>query len=578
MNGLTPEQSESLRKQLQVLRANYGVKLREKVEVIRRLWRECRETPAGSGRQELLKVLHRHTHSLAGSGATFGFAAAGEAARQAEVVLKAVVETNAPFDESAISAVEEALLVLEREVGQESGVDEEQEAESARQAEEIIIATDLPANHKVYVFTESAKDPQWLSALSAYGYEVRLFRSPPELVKAAAADTPSAIVAECNQAPLNVVGEGLPLSSAIGQINEAQDEQPVPVVWCCSQDDLTTRLQTVRMGGAGFLRQPVDVDVLLLKLHELTQQVTQEPFRILVVDDEPALARLYALVLRQAGMTVHVVTDPLLVMEPLVEFKPDLVLMDVYMPGCSGIELAAVIRQQQAFLDIPIIFLSIERDVAQQLEAMRQGGDDFLVKPLQPRHLVSAVSTRARRARGLRQLMQRDSLTGLWSHASTREHLGVELDRAKRLGHPLALALLNIDHFAAINIKHGHAAGDHVLRSLARLLDGRLRQTDVVGRFGGDEFAVIMNNSSSAAAQRVIEGMRATFASFTHAGNGSEFRVSFSAGIATSPPHGKCEALIEAATQALNAAKTAGRNKTKLCDDTELWSKREPLT
>ena len=304
-----------------------------------------------------------------------------------------------------------------------------------------------------------------------------------------------------------------------------------------------------------------------MKLDDLTAQHTPEPFRVLIVDDEPALARLYSLMLRQVGMETREVTDPLKVMEPLVDFRPDIILMDVYMPGCNGTEIAAVIRQQEAYVGIPIMFLSSETDVTKQLEAMRQGGDDFLLKPVQPRYLISSVLTRATRARVLQNLMVRDSLTGLLNHTKTKEQLGIEIERVRRLGHEISLAMIDIDHFKKVNDTYGHATGDRVLRSLSRLLSQRMRQTDVVGRYGGEEFAVIMVGASAENARRAIEKVRASWAKLPHYSNGREFYSTFSAGVASAPPHETAATLSEAADAALYRAKGAGRDQVVLASE-----------
>jgi diguanylate cyclase (GGDEF)-like protein len=285
-----------------------------------------------------------------------------------------------------------------------------------------------------------------------------------------------------------------------------------------------------------------------------------------VVDDEPALGRLFSLILKQAGMVTEVVTQPLKVMEAVVDFAPDLILMDVYMPQCSGVELAMVIRQQEAYVGIPIVFLSIESDVAKQLDAMRRGGDDFLMKPVQPAQLVAAVTHRAIRARVLQHMMQSDSLTGLLNHTKIKEQLVVELDRSRRTGTSLALAMIDIDHFKLVNDSYSHATGDRVLRSLARFLTQHLRQTDVIGRYGGEEFAVILNGSDAASAVRVLDKVRAAFTASWHWHEDAKFRVTFSVGVATAPPHTIASSLYDAADEALYKAKQAGRNRVYLSD------------
>ena len=109
---------------------------------------------------------------------------------------------------------------------------------------------------------------------------------------------------------------------------------------------------------------PVTIVALIDKLDALTARSVEEPYRILIVDDDPILATSFAETLRQAHMHTVVVTDPLKVMEPLAEFRPDLILMDMHMPSCNGLDLAAVIRQQEEYVGIPIVFLSAEASLA----------------------------------------------------------------------------------------------------------------------------------------------------------------------------------------------------------------------
>ena len=122
---------------------------------------------------------------------------------------------------------------------------------------------------------------------------------------------------------------------------------------------------------------------------------------ILIIEDDETLASFYAGVLQSAGMQTCVVTEPRQVMAPLADFQPDLITCDIHMPQCNGIELATLIRQQPEFVRVPIIFLSAETSLDQQAQALRQGGDDFITKPVSPETLVSAAQSRARRHRSL---------------------------------------------------------------------------------------------------------------------------------------------------------------------------------
>ncbi len=262
-------------------------------------------------------------------------------------------------------------------------------------------------------------------------------------------------------------------------------------------------------------------------------------------------------------MRVEELHDPLGILQPLVDLRPDLVLMDLYMPGCTGVELAAAIRQQEAFVGIPIVFLSQERERNLQLEALRLGGDDFLVKPVDPGHLASIVATRAQRGRVLRSHMVRDSLTGLLNHSAILDRLGAELARAERSGASLAVAMLDLDHFKAVNDTHGHTAGDRVLRALSHMLQQRLRKTDLVGRYGGEEFAVVLPGATAEAAQRILDDIRQSFRELDFVFGGATIRCTFSAGVADFPAHREVERLVPAADEALYAAKREGRDRVK---------------
>ncbi len=591
--------SPNLQAQLDVLRAAYAARLDEKIEAICQMWAnysmeiqaqaapaadplnpppdcapvevksEAQSAEQNAEQAEALKTLHRATHTLAGSGATFGFPAVSDAARRAEIALKVLLQNGGPPQLDSSGEIEAALADLRLS----SRAQEETESFSGP-AETSPIREDA---RTVFLFSDS-KDgmPSWAPSLEAFGYRLQFFLDPLALGAAWRSSTPAAVVVDCHEEPSSCGQKDVLLSSVLEEVAR-EGEAMVPVIWTCRSGDLRSRLQSVRLGGAAFFSHPVDVDSLLVKLDDVTAQSAPEPFRILIVDDEPSLGRLFSVILRQAGMETLVVSDPFQFMAPLVDFRPDLILMDVYMPGCTGIELAAVIRQQEAYIGIPIMFLSVETNISKQLEAMRQGGDDFLIKPVQPRHLISAVTTRVTRARALRNLMVRDSLTGLLNHTKTKEQLGVELDRARRLGHTVSLAMLDIDHFKKVNDTYGHATGDRVLRSLSRLLGQRLRQTDVIGRYGGEEFAVIMTGSNAQDAKAKLETVRAAFANLGHFTNGNEFRVTFSAGIASSPPFGDAVKLSEAADRALYEAKRSGRNCVVLADADASWFERAPL-
>jgi PAS domain S-box-containing protein len=172
-----------------------------------------------------------------------------------------------------------------------------------------------------------------------------------------------------------------------------------PIIFISDNDDFESRLAAARMGVSRYFCTPLDVEKLIRTLHGLIAQSTTNPCRALLIDDDKTSLEFYSIALRSAGMNVVSLSNPLEGLKVLNEFKPDILILDVYMPGCSGPELAHVIRQDDTWAMMPIMFLSTESNLDRQLKFMMNGGDDFLVKPVTSNHLVAAVTARAVRGR-----------------------------------------------------------------------------------------------------------------------------------------------------------------------------------
>ena len=323
---------------------------------------------------------------------------------------------------------------------------------------------------------------------------------------------------------------------------------------------LETRLAAVRVGAKATVPFDVDAPELAAAMERLVPLDMDVPC-VLIVDDDELVARRTAIILQSAGLDAVVLIDPTNLLEVVAESRPHLVLMDMHLPKCTGLELAAVLRQDDRMVGVPIVFFTAENAPRRALQALEVGADDFLIKPVSSERLVSVVMSRLHRSRALRSFMDRDGLTRLLSHAPTLQRLEAEVASAQRRQEPLSLVILDLDHFKRVNDRFGHAAGDRVLRSLATVLRRRSRRGDVVGRCGGEEFVLVLPGSSGEQSLRLVDALRSTFAELSCASPSGPVKSTFSAGVAQLCPGESSEKLWDRADSALYKAKSAGRNR-----------------
>ncbi|MCZ8292750.1 MAG: diguanylate cyclase [Hylemonella sp.] len=301
--------------------------------------------------------------------------------------------------------------------------------------------------------------------------------------------------------------------------------------------------------------------LILAKLIELCSGKQEAPYRALVVEDSITASKSIQRTLAMCDIETHAIANPHEVLDCLAQFQPDLILMDMFMPGCTGVEAARVIRQHPEFLSIPIVYLSGDTNVPLQIEALRLGGDHFLTKPYNPVVLNAIVQSKIERYRELRRAMERDSLTGLYNHRTSKDKLATAIQQARSTQQALAVAMIDIDHFKKINDGYGHPMGDQVIRSLSWFLSQRLRKTDIIGRYGGEEFLVVLPAADTPRAVEVLDRIRHDFGQIKHPFNETWCTATLSAGVTQLHETDDAQALIKQADEALYSAKRAGRNR-----------------
>ncbi len=536
--------SPSVKRRLNVLSQRFRDGLPDRLQEIESLQRKMGEGDTGSGRELRLKV-----HRIAGSATTFGMERLSELARQAELSLEADLSVQI---ENLRSQTRELLNELKREI-LNPGVDVSGRKDSKTPAE--------PDLQRVVVIAGSIRDlPEtFAEQLSVFGMLLFCVEEIPEVLEYFT-EQDEHIESCILLAEVEYFSSQARRLKDVNHLRTVHTEKIVTVL-VGDEDDFKARLRSVRFGANAFIPTPVDVTALIGQLDTILKQSRTEPYHILVVDDDPDQVSDTALALQRAGMITSVVRDPRNIFGILVEYKPELILMDMYMPECNGAELAAIIRQNESFVSIPIVFLSVETDSDRQLEAIKSGGDDFIVKPFNVDYLVTSVKLRAARTREMRFFMERDSLTGLLNHTNLKQRLDHEVQRARRIGTELVFAMIDIDRFKSVNDTYGHLTGDRVIKSLSRLLVDRVRRTDVVGRYGGEEFGIILFNTDSIHARRIMDEIRDSFGKIRHSGPEGEFSVTFSCGLAEFPVFETAPEMNEAADGALYRAKNAGRNR-----------------
>ncbi|MCY0148801.1 diguanylate cyclase [Hoeflea sp. G2-23] len=349
------------------------------------------------------------------------------------------------------------------------------------------------------------------------------------------------------------------------EICQAMDEL-VPKILISPESSFSFRAKCAQANVTTVMSAPIDQAEFINWLEHFGGQMSSQPASILLVDDDPLASEVYAEMLRANGMTVSVLNDPFNIIMTMERSFFDLVIMDLQMPGTNGIEIAKIIRQHQNHLSIPIVFLSSEEDKQVQMKARQFGGDDFISKRADLDALVSLIHLRVQRARVLRNLIERDGLTGLLNHRRFKERVGHEMARYRRTKLQFCVAMIDVDHFKKVNDTWGHPVGDKVLSILARALVGWVRKTDVVGRYGGEEFAVLLLDTSPDMIFEVMENFRKHFAKMTFDGLGEQFSLTVSIGVAGCTADGDGAALFAQADKALYLAKSNGRDQVVIAE------------
>ncbi len=299
--------------------------------------------------------------------------------------------------------------------------------------------------------------------------------------------------------------------------------------------------------------------------------------KVLIADDDSVSRTLLSRLLMKDGYEVAIATNGLEAWEILCSAgAPRIALLDWMMPGMEGPKICQQVRKRSDGPYIYVLLLTAKDATPDLIEAFESGADDYLTKPLKPEELKARLRAGLRILRleddlvAAREEMQvkatHDALTGLWNRAAILEMLQRETSRSWREGNSVTVLLCDLDHFKSVNDAHGHAVGDDVLRETAKRLLASVREYDAVGRYGGEEFLILLPGCPAAKTLERAEKLRAAFSSRPFNTSAGPLRVTLSVGAAATADwkSASIEELIRNADLALYRAKNGGRNRVEL--------------
>jgi diguanylate cyclase (GGDEF)-like protein len=502
-----------------------------------------------AGEPDATASLKTRFHRLAGSGGSYGFPEISTISREAERWLK-----EAP----ALEPSQDYLARLEEAVQRLSGAFNTAAAEVGLPKEPLKISEF--GWRSTVVGPPGKLRGQIEHALETSGFLVRVDSGQGEPQELPVSDRPDLVVIIADPATVDSYAVASAWSGA-GAV------RPRAIVLVDPAEN-TDQVRAIASGiDAIFPSERITTE--LPKYAKTLARIGTPPSRVLLVEEDPTQANAMVALLEQANIRVNHCRDGMSAREMLARETPDLILMDIRLPGLDGLSLARLVRQDPRFGLIPIVFLTAHDTVADQIEALRAGADHFLTEPVDQSLLTHLVINRAERGRRIREMVHRDGLTGLLNHATLMAELEHTIEYARRHDETFAFIMVDVDHFKRVNDRYGHLVGDQVLLHVAKIFQTTARASDLIGRYGGEEFGLILRRTDRNGAQVLSGKLRQSLAERPAVlVSGESIPVRVCMGIACYPADGGTASSIAAqADQALYRAKAGGRDRIELAED-----------
>lgn len=395
---------------LKLLQESFHKQLPERIIKIRDAWHAFKQDHLNENHKSLLHLIH----SLVGTAGTYGAFEVSNTSREIELLLGKFSNVSQTNEKVFFNTLSEKLEKLYQAAGSwepafEYSFSPKKVHDSA--VKKIFIADDD------LLFAKKIKE-----ILENKGYEVEVFLDILSLLQTCNTAEPDAIIMDMVFSTSNSAG-----SDAVQQLKEnyqSINKALPPIVFVSIRDDVDARFKAHLAGAVKYITKPLDEELLVYTLDNLTQRYDDITFNVLIVDDDLDLLQGYIALLEDSNITVKALSDSRQIFTTLADFDADLILMDVNMPYYSGLDVAAMIRKDNTWEQVPIVFLTTESGFDKKLLALGLGGDDYLIKPIAPQHLIEAISARGRRAR-----MMKHAYDALHDALNESEYRRITLDK-----------------------------------------------------------------------------------------------------------------------------------------------------
>ncbi len=531
---------ETLRSRMDVLREEYARELPNKLDELESLIETAKNQP------EAAASAASSAHRLRGTAGAYGFKLVGTLAGQIEDLL-------CEYEASPSQARRD----LWNEIGR--ALIDARLASRAPESTARSSATPTDSSQAgAFLFVDDDADARRTATalLKKQLLDVVVASSGPEALHKAASTKLVAAIVDVH------LGEesGFDLCAQLRGLPHNED---LPLVVVSADQSVATRVAATHAGASLFIEKPFQEEAFSMAVQQLLDEAVAHRSRVLILEDDRAFSDHAELLLQAQDIETRAIANPAALPETLETFQPDLLLLDIELSNTSGVDICRALRMSLKWQTLPILMMTAHVDDDTRIESFRAGANDFISKPVLEEEFYARVDVQLMHARLLRERAERDPLSGLLLRRPFLEAFEQRLSESRRYERPLALAIIDIDHFKQVNDQFGHATGDAVIAGLGQLLRQRFRNEDLRCRWGGEEFIVVLPGQDAGLLERALGRVLLELSEmeFT-AGNGEQFSVSASAGVASHPDDGlSAQALIRRADARLYQAKRDGRNR-----------------